>query len=372
MIITGTITFIRRRQQKLQQHRKEQEYLRYFHSVLPHSQIYGNLNETFSKPDRRKSSKRASIKNKGLSSSENTRRVSVTSVSSTVTNMLKRFQYQQPFKKTVSQDADDDDDESKYIEMLDEGIGIESCVDIDTHRGQSECTAEATVHSAFNKKFNFTVTDMEDVQINETTTAENVCQKFFFPMDNRSGAINSTMENKKHEPSSPRVRFSIEKDEIMQDRIDSDTNTKNIGVTVADPESDKSDIAEGGKCEKNSAENGKVLTNKSNGLIKLMQRISENSAHKQNTYMQKQTDVSETRVTNETESSNERVLTTSAETISEKKEQNRENSIEEKSEALKKSSSFVQTQRCERNKAMFSKKYEFLFDDNSDVQVSVL
>lgn len=53
-------TLIRHHQQKKHQHKKEQEFLRYYHSVLPHSRIYGNLNELFADTSkmRRKNSKK--------------------------------------------------------------------------------------------------------------------------------------------------------------------------------------------------------------------------------------------------------------------------------------------------------------------------
>ena len=54
-------TLVRSHQQKKHQNKKEQEFLRYYHSVLPHSRIYGNLNETFAADNskmRRKNSKK--------------------------------------------------------------------------------------------------------------------------------------------------------------------------------------------------------------------------------------------------------------------------------------------------------------------------
>jgi Na+-translocating ferredoxin:NAD+ oxidoreductase RnfG subunit len=53
IVVLTIITFIRNRNQKLTAERQEYEYLRYFHSVLPQSNIYGDLKETLAKIERK-------------------------------------------------------------------------------------------------------------------------------------------------------------------------------------------------------------------------------------------------------------------------------------------------------------------------------
>lgn len=164
MIVTAIITIIRHRQQKFAAEQKEMEYLRYFHSVLPHSQIYGNLNEKFSKLDKRKNSRN------GHRNSKRRKTDKVDDISDTenklngLTSIYKQFRYSQYSSKTLSKDADDDHDEGNELdetEMIDFGFKQSSTIN---QNGQVTSIA---------------------ADINDANT-EQICQKYHFTVDTDS------------------------------------------------------------------------------------------------------------------------------------------------------------------------------------------
>lgn len=218
MVVISVITIIRHRQQKFSAEQKELEYLRYFHSILPHSQIYGNLNEKFSKLDRRKNSRngKRNSKRQKLEKADDT--IDSENKLNGLTTMYRQFRYSQYSSRTISNDTDNPEedsnalDDSEMIELIEtaasntNGPVVSAVVDKADHNTSTGKVCQ---------KFNFMVVadNMQDVtvQVEKTDKEMNNMEKGITE-EIKDSSTDKSVHKSKTESANHRVHFCLEQD----------------------------------------------------------------------------------------------------------------------------------------------------------------
>ncbi|XP_045158348.2 uncharacterized protein LOC123524316 [Mercenaria mercenaria] len=240
MIIIAIVTFIRHRQQKFAAEQKELDYLRYFHSVLPHSQIYGNLSDKFTKMDKRKNSK----KSKSFRADRVEDICDADIKLNGFTSIYRRFRYSQYTSRTLSKDSSNDNDEPRSFDET-EMINTELKPDVEIYEnGQvTKITADANVANTGNvcQKFNFAIkTDnMQDTTVEiEESDKDMTSKSNDLTKDSRDKSGEKLVQKSKTNSSNNRVHFNLECDEKIQEtETHSQTRhvaLKDINITSSD------------------------------------------------------------------------------------------------------------------------------------------
>lgn len=226
MIITAIVTLIRHRQQKHAAEQKELDYLRYFHSILPHSQIYGNLNEKFSKLDKRNNSKKGKWKRTDKVEDMSDADIKLNGL----TTIYKKFRYSQYSARTFSKDFSYDNEESSRSFDETEMMTLELSP-----------TTEVEIY--------------ENGQVNTDSSSRNICQKYRFavkPDDMQENSkqtdeidkemvrkhlfggkfLEKVVQKSKNESSNHRVHFSLECDEKIQDNKEKAISSQTRHVAI--------------------------------------------------------------------------------------------------------------------------------------------